>query len=54
MSYLCKYVMNVNYTIIQGIVPKLEFIVFVFLVGDIHSTVVYVTGLMNSYLWNLI
>ena len=41
MSYLCKYryVMNVNCTIIQGIVPKLEFIVFVFLVGDIHSSI---------------
>ena len=39
MSYLCKYVTNVNCTIIQGIVPKSEFKVFVFLVGDVHSTI---------------
>ena len=39
MSNLCKYryEMNVNCTIIQGIVPKSEFIVFVFLVVDNHS-----------------
>ena len=39
MSYLCKYVTNVNCTIIQGIVPKSEFKVFVFLVVDVHSTI---------------